>query len=38
MIRIGLCTEVANASIVADTGIDFIEENNRWSVIFRHVK
>jgi sugar phosphate isomerase/epimerase len=27
MIRIGLCTEVANASIVADTGIDFIEEN-----------
>ncbi len=27
MIRIGLCTEIANASIVADTGIDFIEEN-----------
>jgi sugar phosphate isomerase/epimerase len=27
MIRIGLCTEVANAGIVADCGLDFIEEN-----------
>ncbi|MFM2310638.1 MAG: hypothetical protein RLY87_2760 [Chloroflexota bacterium] len=27
MIRIGLCTEVANAGVVADCGLDFIEEN-----------